>query len=62
MPPPNTHLATYVGTHAQTDGQVESICLLRPIGLATGTLPAIKPEATAIGIITRWPLENNVNA
>jgi len=26
----------------------------------TGALPAIKPEATAIGIIARWPLENNL--
>jgi len=27
----------------------------------TGALPAIEPEATAIGIIARWPLENNLN-
>ena len=27
----------------------------------TGALPAIKPEATAIGIIARWPLEKNLN-
>jgi len=28
----------------------------------TGALPAIKPEATALGFIARWPLlENNLN-
>jgi len=27
----------------------------------TGAPAAIKPEATAIGIIARWPLENNLN-
>jgi len=27
----------------------------------TGALPAIKPEATSIGIIARWPLENYLN-
>jgi len=31
--------------------------LVRP----TGALPAIKPEATDIGLITRWQLENNPN-
>jgi len=28
----------------------------------TGALLATKPEATAIGIIERWPLEINLNA
>jgi len=27
----------------------------------TGAVPAMKPEAVAIGITARWPLENNLN-
>ena len=31
------------------------------MGRPTGALPAIKPEATVIGIIARWWLENSLN-
>jgi len=29
--------------------------------IITGALPAIKPKATAVVIVARWPLENNLN-
>ena len=35
-------------------------CLSKCVSSSRGAVPAVKPEATAIGIITRWPLENNL--
>jgi len=44
--------------------------LLLPVGskvklydkvIFAGAVPAMKPEAIAIGNISRWPLENNLN-
>jgi len=31
------------------------------LAAAKGSVPAMKPEPTAIGITARWPLENNLN-
>jgi len=39
-------------------GACLSVCLLVT---TTGALPAVTPEATGVGFITRWPLVNNRN-
>ena len=33
----------------------------KTVDQTTGTVPAMKPEATAVGITARWPLKNNLN-
>ena len=39
---------------------IHCFCLSKCVSSSRGAVPAVKPEATAIGIITRWPLENNL--
>jgi len=44
-----------------TDVDATKLVVYHSTVATTGALQAIKPEATAIGIIARWPLENNLN-
>jgi len=37
------------------------LAYVSPALISTAAVPAMKPEASAIGITARWPLENNLN-
>ena len=63
--PTDTYLLTYllaaVSPSRRAACAYHSGCKNIAIAATTGPVPTLKPEATAVGLTARWPLENNLN-